>query len=58
MAKENDALVIIEEGTDTEVKTEGLMCCWASFMIFYWDRTPARRSVSARRAGVTAINRK
>ena len=35
MTKRNEALIIIEEGTDTEVHTEGLMCCWASFMVFY-----------------------
>lgn len=35
MANENEALLIIEEGTDTEVSTDGLMCCWASFIGFY-----------------------
>jgi len=32
MANENEALVIIEEGTDPEVQMEGLGCCWTAFI--------------------------
>ena len=35
MAKENEALVIVEEGTDVEVQMEGFGCCWTSFVMFY-----------------------
>jgi hypothetical protein len=35
MTKENEALVIIEEGTDVEVQMEGFSCCWSSFIIFH-----------------------
>jgi hypothetical protein len=34
MTQENEALVIIVEGTDVEVQLEGLGCCWTSFMIY------------------------
>ena len=34
MAKENEAIVIIEEGTDLEVDIESLLCCWAAFAYF------------------------
>ena len=35
MATENEALVIIEEGTDVEVQMEGMSCCWTAYIIFH-----------------------
>ena len=35
MYTENEALVIIEEGTDIEVHTESLLCCFASFLFIH-----------------------
>ena len=35
MIQENEAVVIIEEGTDVEMQTEGLGCCCGSFAWFY-----------------------
>jgi len=35
MAKENEALVIVEEGTDPEVQVEGLGCCWTTFVFTF-----------------------
>jgi hypothetical protein len=35
MVTENEALVIIEEGTDVEVQVESLMCCLAAFMFLH-----------------------
>ena len=35
MATENEALVIIEEGTDVEVQMEGMRCCWTAYIIFH-----------------------
>jgi len=32
MAKENQALVIFEEGVDAEVSTEGFGCCFQLFV--------------------------
>jgi hypothetical protein len=34
MAKGNEALVIIEEGTDVEGHVE-ISCCYSAFLIFY-----------------------
>jgi hypothetical protein len=35
MVTENEALVIIEEGSDVEVQVEGIVCCWASFAFIH-----------------------
>jgi len=32
MAKGNEAMIIIEEGTDAEVDTKQAFCCWCAFM--------------------------
>lgn len=32
MNTQNEALVVIEEGTDIEVHTESLLCCFSSFI--------------------------
>ena len=32
MLKENEALVIIEEGAESEVSTESIGCCWGAFL--------------------------
>ena len=34
MVKENLALVIVEEGVDADVSTEGLGCCFTMFAFF------------------------
>jgi len=34
MVNENMGLVIIEEGVDAEVSTEGLGCCFTMFIFF------------------------
>jgi hypothetical protein len=35
MAKENEALVVVEEGTDVEVQIEGLGCCYTVFAYYH-----------------------
>jgi hypothetical protein len=35
MVTENEAMVVIEEGTDIEMQVESFLCCQASFMYFY-----------------------
>jgi hypothetical protein len=35
MAQENEALVVVEEGTDVEVQMEALGCCRSTFMFLY-----------------------
>jgi hypothetical protein len=35
MATENEALVIIEEGTDVEVQMEAFGCCWTAYLMFH-----------------------
>jgi hypothetical protein len=35
MAQENEALVIVEEGTDVEVQMESLACCRITFVFLY-----------------------
>lgn len=35
MAKENEALVIIEEGIDIEVQPQGLACCFTVFVFLH-----------------------
>ena len=35
MAQENEALVVVEEGTDVEVQMESLQCCRASLVFLY-----------------------
>jgi len=35
MIQENQALVIIEEGTDIEMEVDSLLCCFAAFMFLH-----------------------
>ncbi len=35
MAKENLALEVLETGTDVEVQSEGVSCCYTLFVYFY-----------------------
>ena len=36
MAMENEAVVIIEEGRNAELKADGFGCCWSAFIgIFF-----------------------
>jgi len=35
MVTENEALVIIEEGTDVEAHTESMLCCFAAFLFIH-----------------------
>ena len=35
MAQENEALVVVEEGTDVEVQMESLQCCRGTFMFLH-----------------------
>lgn len=35
MSKENEALVVIEEGSDVEVQAEGFGCCWTVYLILF-----------------------
>ncbi len=35
MAMENEALIVIEEGSDVEVETDGVSCCWTVYLILF-----------------------